>query len=202
MVGLQNTASPTLASLGTNFGLWPLLGKTLAVVSDPRISGRTDVAAVVERLLSISGEDAQTIDRKNLPHVTTRLPVRFMILTNELPRLSDASGALVGRLILLRQTRSWFGREDNKLTAKLLAELPGILGWAMEGWKTLNLRGYFAQPDKSAALLKDMNDLASPVSAFLEDCCVTGPEFTCLVKEVFGRWKVWCEEKGRKDHGT
>ena len=57
---------------------------------------------VVERLLSISGEDAQTVDRKNLSQVTCKLPVRFAILTNELPRLNDASGALVGRI--LRQT--------------------------------------------------------------------------------------------------
>src|SRR5262249_5576971 len=28
LVGIDNTTSPTLASLGTNFGLWPLLGKT------------------------------------------------------------------------------------------------------------------------------------------------------------------------------
>jgi putative DNA primase/helicase len=127
LVGIDNTAGPTLAGLGTNFGLSPLLGKTLAVISDARLSGRTDAAVVTERLLSVSGEDAQTIDRKNMSHVTCQLPVRFMILTNELPGLNDPSGALVGRLIVLRQTRSWYGKEDSKLTGRLLTELPGIL---------------------------------------------------------------------------
>src|SRR5262249_11196231 len=94
-------AGPTLSSLGTNFGLWPLLGKNVAMIQDARLSGRTDVAAVVERLLSISGEDALTIDRKNLPPVTTRLTARFMLLSNELPKLTDSSGALPGRMILL-----------------------------------------------------------------------------------------------------
>jgi hypothetical protein len=94
VVGLHNVCSPTLAGLGTNFGLWPLLGKTLAIISDARLSGRTDAAMVVERLLSISGEDAQTIDRKNLPHVNTKLPVRFVLITSELPKLSDPSGGL------------------------------------------------------------------------------------------------------------
>ena len=78
-------AAPTLSGLGTNFGLWPLLGKTVAMVQDARLSGRTDSAAVAERLLSISGEDALTVDRKNLSPVTTRLTARFMLLTNELP---------------------------------------------------------------------------------------------------------------------
>ena len=103
LVGIQNTTSPTLASLGTNFGPRALCSaRRVAVVSDARLSGRTDAAVVVERLLSISGEDAQTIDRKHKAHVTALLPVRFMILTNELPRLSDPSGALAGRLVVLR----------------------------------------------------------------------------------------------------
>jgi putative DNA primase/helicase len=62
LVGRDNTAGPTLASLGQNFGLSPLLGKPLAVVSDARLGG--DTFTVVERLLSISGEDAITVDRK------------------------------------------------------------------------------------------------------------------------------------------
>src|SRR5262249_4411579 len=40
VVGIENTAGPTLASLGTNFGLSPLLGKSLAIISDARLSGR------------------------------------------------------------------------------------------------------------------------------------------------------------------
>jgi putative DNA primase/helicase len=143
VVSVANTVSPTLAGLGTNFGLWPLLGKTVGIITDARLSGRTDVAVIVERLLSISGEDAQTVDCKNLSHVTAKQAIRFLILTNELLRLSDPSGALVGRLIVLRQSESFFGREDTKLTDRLLAELPGILLWAIDGWKRLRERGHF-----------------------------------------------------------
>jgi putative DNA primase/helicase len=202
LVGIANTASPTLAGLGGNFGLQPLLGKTLAVISDARLSGRTDVAAVVERLLSISGEDAQTVDRKHMAHVTANLPVRFMVLTNELPRLQDASGALVGRLILLRQTRSWYGQEDTTLTDRLMAELPGILLWAIDGWKRLRERGHFVQPESAQELVTDMEDLTSPVGAFVRECCEVGPACEVHVQELFNAWKRWCEEKGRKDHGN
>ncbi len=202
MIGLHNTASPTLAGLGTNFGLWPLLGKTLAIISDARLSGRTDIAAVVERLLSISGEDAQTIDRKNLPHVTTTLPVRFMILTNELPRLTDASGALVGRLVILRQTESFYGREDKSLTTKLLAELPSILLWAMSGWRLLRERGRFTEPPSSVPLVEDMEDLASPIGAFIRECCQLGPAYEVFARDLFDRWKGWCDTVGKKESGT
>jgi putative DNA primase/helicase len=202
MIGLANVCAPTLAGLGTNFGLWPLVGKTLGIISDARLGRQTDVAVITERLLSISGEDAQTIDRKNLSHVTTKLAVRFMILTNGLPRLNDPSGALVGRLVLLRLTESWYGREDVSLTAKLLTELPSILLWAIRGWERLHKRGYFLQPASSIAVVRDMEDLSSPMGAFVREHCMVGANQSVPVQELFGRWKTWCEEKGWKSAGT
>jgi putative DNA primase/helicase len=202
LIGIDNTTAPTLAGLGSNFGLWPLLGKTLAIISDARLSGRSDAAIVVERLLSISGEDAQTIDRKCMSHVTTKLPVRFMILTNELPRLNDASGAIVSRLIVLPQTRSWYGQEDIYLTERLVPELPSILLWAIDGWKRLQERGYFLQPASGQMLIADLEDLASPISAFIRERCTLQERTEIFIRDLFAAWKSWCEEKGRKDPGT
>jgi putative DNA primase/helicase len=202
LIGINNTASPTLASLGTNFGLWPLMNKTLAIISDARLSGRTDVAQVTERLLSISGEDAQTIDRKYLTPATVKLLVRFMILTNELPRLSDPSGALVGRIVLIRQTLSWYGKEDRKLTSTLLAELPAILFWSLDGWARLNARGHFIQPESGAELITDLEDLTSPIGAFIREFCLVGPEYRTGIDDLYTLWTTWCETKGRKEHGT
>ena len=127
LIGDSLVAAPTLGSLTTHFGLSPLIGKTLAVISDARLSNRPDKAIVVERLLSISGEDLQTIDRKNREHVSLQLPTRFMMLTNELPNLGDSSGALASRYLVLHLTRSYFGNEDHGLRDALKSELPGDL---------------------------------------------------------------------------
>ena len=102
LLGPHNVAAPTMAGLSTNFGLQPLIGKPLALVSDARLSGRADGQVGVERLLSISGEDSLTIDRKYRDPWTGRLSTRFLILTNELPRLSDSSGALASRFVAVR----------------------------------------------------------------------------------------------------
>ncbi|MFG2224847.1 hypothetical protein [Streptomyces sp. NPDC048644] len=61
LVRKANLAGPALAGLGTNFGLSTLVGKPLAVISDARLSGN-DNSQVVERLLTISGEDTIDID--------------------------------------------------------------------------------------------------------------------------------------------
>jgi putative DNA primase/helicase len=199
LVGSDNVAGPTLAGLATNFGLWPLVGKTVAIISDARLSGRTDSAVVTERLLSISGEDAITTDRKCLEPITVKMSVRFMILTNELPRLGDSSGALVGRMLVLRLTKSFYGREDQTLTDRLLCERPGILLWAIEGLRRLRARGYFVQPESGRELIGEMEDMASPVSAFIADCCVIDRGAEVTRHDLYSAWRIWCAGHGKTE---
>jgi putative DNA primase/helicase len=197
LVGARNVAGQTLAGLATTFGLSALLGKSLAIVTDAKLSGRTDATVVTERLLSVSGEDSLTIDRKHLPHVTTRLPARIVIVTNELPRFPDQSGALVSRLLVLKTTRSFLGQEDTTLTDRLLAELPGILKWALEGWRRLRERGRLIQPDSGRQLIAAMNDLCSPVGTFVRDCCVVEPGAEPIPRnELYSLWLQWCKSAG------
>jgi putative DNA primase/helicase len=73
LLGRDNVVGPSLSDLAGPFGLQELLGKSLAVIPDARLSGRSDQAVIVERLLSVSGEDALSVNRKNLTAVTTRL---------------------------------------------------------------------------------------------------------------------------------
>ena len=196
LVGAGNVCGPTTSSLAGNFGLQPLIGKSLAVVSDARFSGDS-IQAVVERLLCISGEDTLTIDRKHMTSVTLKLPTRFVFFSNELPRLNDASGALAGRFMILRLTNSFYGREDKALTTKLLTELPGILNWAIEGWRRLRARGHFVQPSSVEDAVRDMEDLSSPVGAFVRERCDVGPGMRAWVDDLYAAWKTWCEQEGR-----
>lgn len=201
LVGKGNMAGPTLASLATNFGLSPLLGKPLAVVSDARLGGG-HVHQVVERLLSISGEDSLTIDRKFREPWTGQLPTRFVVLSNELPRFGDSSGAIANRFIVLTQVNSWLGKEDTRLTAKLCEELPGILSWALDGLDRLTKQGAFTEPDSSRDAVRALQDIVSPVSAFVRDRCEIGPEHQVSTSELYAAWKIWCEENGHDRPGT
>lgn len=196
LLGAPSVAAPTLASLGSNFGLQPLVGKSLAIIGDARLGSRTDIAQVVERLLSISGEDAMTIDRKHRSPWTGHLSTRIAIVSNELPRFSDASDALPGRLVVLELAQSFFGREDPGLTEKLKAELPGILHWAIDGWHRLRRRGRFVQPANSAGLIADLEDLASPVAAWVRQRCIKGAAEQVSCSLAFDDFKSWSQEQG------
>ncbi len=157
---------------------------------------------ITERLLTISGEDWLTIDRKYLTAWSGRLPTRIMIMTNEIPRLLDVSGALAGRLLVLRMTQSFFDREDPGLFQSLLRELDGILAWALEGHDRLAERGHFVQPASSKAVVDELADLASPIASFVRSCCELGGGHEVTKEALYAEWRRWCREEGREFPGT
>lgn len=197
LVGEANVVGPTLASLAGQFGLAPLIGKQLAIISDARLSARTDQAIVTERVLAITGEDTISPDRKHRDPWTGKLPTRLLFLSNELPRLSDSSGALASRFILFKLTQSFYGREDQHLTDRLVTELPGILNWALAGWDRLNERGHFRQPPSSLDAIADLEELSSPIQAFCRERTNIGTGYATLVSDLFTEWQNWCAERGR-----
>lgn len=198
LIGKENVAGPTLSSLQSNFGLAPLIGKQVAIISDARLSGKADQGIIAERLLSISGEDTQTIDRKNRSAWTGKLSSRVILLSNEVPQIADASGAMTSRFILMQMERSFYGQEDTGLGGKLMAELPGILQWAADGFLRLHERGKFVQPANAAEELLDMEELGSPAKAFARDCCMTSKECRENKMALYGAFKLWCEARGIK----
>jgi putative DNA primase/helicase len=196
LVGNENVAAPTLSSLNGDFGLAPLLGKSLAVVSDARLNGR-NVNTVVERLLSVSGEDTLTVNRKYREQWTGKLPSRIMLCSNELPQLGDASAAIVGRFETLLLTESWLGKEDRELELALREELPGILNWSLAGLDRLvRQQGRFTKTPGASEVLVALQDLASPVGAFVRDRCVRQANHEVAVDILYNAWKTWSEDNG------
>ena len=197
LVGKPNYAGIGLGSLGERFGLQPLIGKLVAVIADARLSTKSDKGSLVERILSISGEDTVQIDRKNMTHWEGRLPTRFFIHTNEVPNLADASGAFVNRFIVLTTDASFLGREDHTLGDKLMLELPGILLWAIEGWRRLQQRGRFIQPSSALEVIDLFANVSSPIKPFVEEWCELGPALRCNKEDLYRDFVEWSQGNGR-----
>lgn len=192
LVGRRNVVGVSLVSLQNNFGLEPLLDKPLAVISDARLDGGgTD--QLVERLLSISGEDTVTVDRKYKSSWTGRLPTRFLVLSNELPRMRDNSGAMARRFVTLQLKRSWYGEEDLDLLQGLLAELPGILNWALDGLARLEKTGRFTEGPASLQARATMEEAGSPVLAFVREHCEVGDDCWVDKTELYRAWSTRVE---------
>jgi putative DNA primase/helicase len=203
MAGKENVSSPTLIGLTNEHGLQGLYHKTVALVSDASISGgNADTVRAVERLKSISGEDSQQINPKCKAYIDVdRLKVRFVIMSNELQKLTDPTGALAGRFIYLITTQSFFGKEDVRLEEKLLAEIPGIFNWAMDGLMRLLKRGYFQESAAGLDAKAMAEELGSPVIAFVREYCERGANRQTRGQELYDAYKRWCNEAGRSPMG-
>jgi P4 family phage/plasmid primase-like protien len=199
LVGAKNVASTSAIALAGDFGLEPLLGKTLAIMGDARLSDRHDSAVMLDRLLRISGRDPVEVNRKGrsvLPDVTMR--VRFLILSNEVPNIRDASGAIVSRYAALKATREIPVADRNpRLKDEIIAEeLPGILNLAIEGRRRLRQRGTFLLPKSATGLLDDAQDLASPIRVCVCECFEVHPDASIETERAFEIWKAWALKNG------
>lgn len=195
--GGTSTAWPSLEDLVSRFGLSALVHKTIAILSDVRISPHLDTTSAVEKLLKITGEDLVQVDRKNQDPLQVQLLTRFILGSNLTPRMPDAGSAFASRALTLRLDQSWLGREDRHLGRRIAGELDGILAWAIEGWRRLNARGHFVQPGTGARVLQELHDLSNPVGAFVRQRCTIDHKVACPTDELWEAWKRWCEDENR-----
>lgn len=195
LIGAAHTGL-SAGDLKSNFGLQSMLGKSLAVFSDERIT--VDGKKFVDTLLKITGGDAIRIDVKYHEPWVGRLPTRLMFMSNETPGLPDSSGAIVSRMLVLYMSKSWLGKEDPHLAKALAAELAGILNWSLDGLARLHERGHFVQPASGQQTIELLDESASPVSQFVGELCNLRPGASVLKDDLYDAWKVWCSANGHE----
>lgn len=190
-------AGPTLKSLGSQFGLQPLIGKQVAIVDDLRVGSPKDTEVLIENMLKITGRGLFTIDRKFTTAWEGTLPLKLVLISNVMPKLGDDSGALASRFIISNTTRSFYDRENRTLFEDLLRpELPGVLHWALEGLRRLRERGRFAETEASKESKDRMAKLGSPVLGFIQDMCELGSDRSVPKNVIFAHWCEYCQGNG------
>lgn len=167
-------------------------------IPDARLDHRANVADLVDRMLSLSGRDPVTVDRKYRPAWQGRLGARIVILTNELPWVQDASGAWASRFVVLRLRESWLGKEDPQLGERLREELPRIFVWALDGYDRLRERGHFPETEASREDRELMKTMASPIAAFVADCCELDEDAETDKDALYQAYDVWAVGQGMR----
>jgi putative DNA primase/helicase len=198
LIGVENYVGTKLADFGERFGMESWIGKKVAVFSDARIDGvrRERLSVIAERLLNVTGEDAQSVPRKHIRDWNGVLRTRILFFGNELLRFQDESGALAGRFITWQMKQSFRGREDPSLTGKLLAERSGIMNLALDALDRLRQRGYLLQHATGVQMSENLGNLTSDILAFGGDRLDFGSELEVPVGVAFHKWKDWCTVKG------
>ncbi len=218
LVGADNVNSTNLSALAKGeFALSALLGKTLVTCTDSHSTGG-DSNAVAELLCTISGQDAVTINRKNLPLLTNvYLAVRFILVMNEYVPLPDKAGALQNRLIGYSFNCSFQATAKANLSEEIIAEeLAGVANLALEGYRKLSEIRRLAraaersevaaaraamQPTSGKGILDRMAQLGAPLRVFAEDVLYFDPQVTVDQKMLYQEYEFWCNDNGHQPSG-
>lgn len=201
LVGTDNVATTTLHDLASDFGLSSLVGKSVTVLEDARGNAKVNSMAT-ERLLNLVANDTVSVNRKNRDYWTGRLNTRLVLVSNEVPRLPDSSGAIQTRFLTIKMIRTFKPDEqDPHLKDKLTAELPGIFNWALAGYEQLQRQGTFTEPASGADFETTFSELSNPLQVFVDEgnCFeVTGntSDFMEMTK-VLKHYRAWAEAEGR-----
>ena len=86
-------------------------------------------------------------------------------------------------------------KRDNGLPARLDAEMPGILAWAVRGCLAWQEEG-LAPPEIVQAATAEYRTEQDMLGAFIDECCVVRPEITAPSSDLYEAYTNWCENNG------
>jgi phage/plasmid-associated DNA primase len=156
------------------------------------------VAAMVVKLLSITGEDKVDVSQKYQRSANSRLSTRLVLMSNDMLDLKDETGVAPTRLICLGMLVSWLNKEDFFLFEKLERELPGIFNKALAAMDAARERGRLTQPKSGAEIAKRLLQSADTLIRWMmEDTVVDGGAQTS-VDSLYTSYRAWLEEMGYK----
>lgn len=117
---------------------------------------------------------------------------------NHLPRISGTDVGIWRRLALVPfHVEFPPGRADKNLPAKLAAEAPGILAWAVRGCLEWIERGL----DTPALITRATTSYRASqdhIGRFLGECCVAGDTFYVAAGDLRRAYEEWCTQQGER----
>lgn len=165
-------------------------GKLLNVMSE--ISAEALVADGGFKQL-VSTEEPILLDEKYKKAEMYIPRTKHVIATNTLPRLNDRTEATLNRLLIIPMLRVVpKERQDETLKDRLVAEMQGILWWALDGARRLtDARGQFSEVPAAAAMLAELRSDANPVRIWLRERCVLDLERATPLAVLTDDYNKW-----------
>lgn len=148
------------------------------------------------RIKEITGQDLITARFLFKEFFTFKPDAKFWIRSNFRPEIRGADGGIWRRIITIPFTREVLDHEkDRYLQEKLSKELPGILNWALEGfrlWKEVGL----LVPRQCNTATADYKEDMDPLKDWIDSRCVIEPDAECTVAALYESYREWAKGAG------
>jgi P4 family phage/plasmid primase-like protien len=160
-----------LANLGSRFSLGTIGRKRLAIDTEAenvthQVLGEGNSATAI--LKAWTGGDPVKIEAKKVQGWSETINAKYIMACNRRPRFADPTKGVWRRLKLLKFESHIEERQaDRNLPQKLLAELPGIVNWAILGLVRLVRQNGFTQSDVLSTDLAEYQTDSDSVAQFI-----------------------------------
>lgn len=192
VVGPRNCTSERLQSLGSQFGLQPLLGKTSLLADE---SSEDDVPFDIVKALTTGAP--MTVDVKNKAQIEVKLPIKLTFAVNTLPP-AEATIGFSRRLLVLPFKHVFLGNTANKkLPQQLLSESGGVAFKAIKALQSLRDNSYRFVESPAMRLAKDeyLNMGRSQAMRFLLDRIQQSPGNRIRRSDIYKDFEDWCQQE-------
>lgn len=124
------------------------------------------------------------------------MTAKLWLAFNDKPHVSDTSHGFWRRIRFIPFTTTFEKEQrDNQFLNKLTAELPGILNWALEGYRLYREEGLEDTPEMNEGLTTYRLEMDT-VGRFIEEACETGDPLKVKTPagELYPYYLTWCGE--------
>ncbi len=172
-----------------------LVGRRIVTASETAENRRLNEA----RLKALTGGDAVTARFLHGEFFTFDPVAKFWLAVNHKPFVTDDSYGFWRRVRLIPFARRFTPLDaDEELVEKLLAELPGILTWAVRGaviWRDYGM----GSPQVVRTATDTYQAESDPLGDFLEACCVLGEPYSVQASQLYRAYEEWARGEGLGD---
>lgn len=180
------------SSQSTEFSLAALTGKRFVSTSETAEGKKMDTVAMKQML---SGEQIAVQKKFGAPYNMTPFFAPWMS-TNNKPVIRDTDFGTWRRIYLIPFLNKFDdAKKDVNMPKKLMAEMPQILGWMIQGAvKVYNANFQVAKPKCLEEALTEYKTELDVIQVFLTDRCVIFPGKTISTQELFEKYKGWAKQ--------
>ncbi len=179
---------------GPGDDLAALRGARLVVVSES-----DDMRRLAEgRVKQITGGDEVTCRHLYGRDFTYRPEFKVWLMTSHLPVIRGTDKGIWSRVKPIEFPKTFEGGADDKgLGEAMLAELPGILNWALDGLAQYLAAGRdLGEPESVRRAISAYKQASSPVRRFIEERVEFGEGLMAESGQLFEAFRVFCGDEG------